>query len=148
MPKSRKHLRAFDPDRGNEYHAIAMKIERTQTLKIATSAAVKSALGAIPKGGRVEARVVERLPGNQAVIELAGKRITAEFLKGTPKGELLELVLESRRGSSFVFRLSGKDAAARFFAAIEPFLLGGEETLPFPPGPLKELLDGRAFSTF
>lgn len=119
-----------------------MKIDRFNTLKITGNTAVKSALGAIPKGGKVEARVVERLDGGKAVIDIAGKRLTAEFLKGVPGDARFELVLESKRGNQFLFRLMGGGRAARLSAELDLFLAGGAARLKERMPMLKTFLDG------
>ncbi len=106
-----------------------MKIDRISTLKITGNRAIKSALEAIPKGGKVEARVVERLDGGKAVIDIAGKRVTAEFLKGIPASKRFELVLEMKRGNQFHFRLAGGERAGELFKALDTFFLGGTERL-------------------
>ncbi len=135
--KARIYIRAF-----TGCGSFTMKIDRINTLKITGNAAVKSALGAIPKGGKVEARVVERLDGGKAVLELAGKKITAEFLKGVPGDARFELVLESKRGNQFLFRLAGGGRAVRLTAELDPFLAGGAARLKEQVPRLKAFLDG------
>jgi hypothetical protein len=119
-----------------------MKIDHINTLKITGNLAVKSALGAIPKGGKVEARVVERLDAGKAVVEIAGKRITAEFLRGVPGDARFDLVLESKRGNQFLFRLAGGGRTERLLAELDPYLLGGAGRLRARLPELKGAFDG------
>lgn len=88
-----------------------MKIDNTATITIYGKGARAESLGALKKGGEVVARIIERIDAHRALVEIAGKRLTAGFVNGLPPYGHLRLVLEKKSGSSFVFKLVAEDPA-------------------------------------
>ncbi|MCU0844156.1 MAG: hypothetical protein MUC76_04445 [Spirochaetes bacterium] len=89
-----------------------MRIDNTATITVTGKGGLVEAFRSLKKGGEISARIVERIDAHRAVIEVAGRRITAGFVRGLPPGNLLTLVLEKRSGATLVFRLATADPQA------------------------------------
>jgi hypothetical protein len=81
-----------------------MRIEPTITIRITGRAGTADIFAGIRKGSELTARIVERVRGHEAVLEIAGKKIHAEFLKGVPAGAMITLKLEDVKNNSFYFK--------------------------------------------
>jgi hypothetical protein len=93
-----------------------MRIEPSITIRIIGRAGTAELFAGIRKGSELSARIVERVRGNEAVLEIAGKRIHAEFLKGLPADAMITLKLDDVKNNSFFFKLvdeGGKEAFVR-----------------------------------
>ncbi|MBP7602338.1 MAG: hypothetical protein KBA15_00285 [Spirochaetes bacterium] len=86
-----------------------MRIDNAATITIHGKGAQAESLGALKKGGEIVARIIERIDAHRAVVEIAGKRVTAGFVNGLPPSGHLRLVLEKKSGSTFVFKLAAED---------------------------------------
>ncbi|HSV96850.1 MAG TPA: hypothetical protein VLM75_07940 [Spirochaetota bacterium] len=89
-----------------------MKIDNAATITVTGKGSLVEAFRGLRKGGEIGARIVDRIDTHRAVIEVAGRRITAGFVQGLPPGNLLTLVLEKRSGTTLVFRLATADPQA------------------------------------
>jgi hypothetical protein len=85
-----------------------MRIEPSITIRIAERAGTAELFSGIRKGSELTARIVERGRGREAVLDIGGKRIHAEFLKGVPPDTMITLKLEDIRNNSFIFKLVGE----------------------------------------
>ncbi len=119
-----------------------MKIERFPSIAITAKNAAREVLKNLAVGGRASARVVERLDGQHAIIEIAGTRIRAEFLKGVPRGDSFLLVLADKKGSRYIFSLAPRDFIARHFQAVARDFIVDDGRFAAPD--LARLLRGRA----
>ncbi|TFH39863.1 MAG: hypothetical protein E4G96_08560 [Chrysiogenales bacterium] len=82
-----------------------MKIHPSDSIRIMGKALPAETLRAIPKGTELPARIVERLGAREAIIELAGNRIRAEFLRGVPPDVSITLRLEDSGKNAYIFKL-------------------------------------------
>ncbi|MBN2159109.1 MAG: hypothetical protein JW807_06920 [Spirochaetes bacterium] len=93
-----------------------MRIEPSNTIRILSKSGMSDQLRGIQKGAEIAARIIERIGGKEAVLEIAGRRVNAEFLRGLPAGNTVTLQLEGRQANSYLFKLvdrPGTDALAR-----------------------------------
>jgi hypothetical protein len=98
-----------------------MRIEPTGTIRVSGKSGVFDQLGDIKKGTELPAKIVSRISGREAVLEIGGKRIHAEFQKGVPAGAAITLRLEDIRDNSLFFKLvdpGGREAFARRLAEM------------------------------
>lgn len=89
-----------------------MRIDNAATITVSGKGGLVEAFKGLKKGGEIGARIVERIDTNRAIIEVAGRRIPAGFVRGLPPGSLLTLVLEKRSGTTLMFRLATADPHA------------------------------------
>ena len=89
-----------------------MRIDNAATITLTGKGGLAEAFRSLKKGGEVGARIVERIDSHQAVIEVAGRRMTAGFVRGLPASNFMTLVLEKRSGSTLMFRLATADPQA------------------------------------
>lgn len=93
-----------------------MRIEPVNIIRIPGRSGSGDPFRDIQKGAELPARIIERIGGKEAVLEIAGKRIRAEFLKGLPAGSTITLKLDDVRNNSYMFRMvdpSGRDALVK-----------------------------------
>jgi len=86
-----------------------MRIEPSITIRIAGRAGTAELFAGIRKGSELTARIVERVRGHEAILDIGGRRIHAEFLKGIPTDNVITLKLEDVKNSSFIFKLVNED---------------------------------------
>ena len=84
-------------------------------------------LKGISVGDRVPARIVSR-EGNIALLDLAGRRIRAEFTGGIPEGNTVDLILSEKGKKSAVFRLPAADSTSRLTEFLKQFFMTGVKT--------------------
>jgi len=93
-----------------------MRIESTNTIRVSGRSGTVDHLAGLQKGAEITARIIDRISGREAVLEIGGKRIHAEFQKGIPAGAVITLKLDDIRDSSLLFKMvdpGGRDALAR-----------------------------------
>ncbi|OHD62710.1 MAG: hypothetical protein A2176_12810 [Spirochaetes bacterium RBG_13_51_14] len=93
-----------------------MRIEAANTIRVIGRSGIADTFRDIQNGAELPARIVERISGRDAVLEIAGKRIHAEFLKGLPAGSMIRLKLESIKDNSYLFKLvdtTGRESLAK-----------------------------------
>ncbi len=81
-----------------------MKIEPRNIIKIAKGAGSSEPLRELKKGSEIHAHVIERLGAGKAVLDIYGRRVNAEFLKGTPLAATVLLKLEEVKNNSLIFK--------------------------------------------
>ncbi len=86
---------------------------------------IGSLLKGISVGDRVEARIISR-EGNIALLDIAGKRIRADFTTGIPAGNIVELVLSEKNSTGALFRLPPRADASELPALLKQFFLAGD----------------------
>ena len=86
---------------------------------------IASLLRGISPGDRVEARIISR-EGNIALLDIAGKRIRADFTTGIPAGNIVELVLSEKSRTGALFRLPPGADASELPALLKQFFLTGD----------------------
>ena len=90
-----------------------MRIDPVNIIRIPGKSGSADPFRDVQKGAELPARIIERIGGKEAILEIAGKRIRAEFLKGLPAGSAITLKLDNVRNNSYVFRMidpAGRDA--------------------------------------
>ena len=95
-----------------------MRIEPSITIRITGRAGTAELFAGIRKGSELTARIVERVRGHEAVLEIAGKRIHAEFLKGIPNDTMITLKLDGVKNNSFFFKLVDEGGTEEFVKQI------------------------------
>ncbi|MBP7734561.1 MAG: hypothetical protein KA369_01180 [Spirochaetes bacterium] len=95
-----------------------MRIESTSTIRVSGRSGTVDHLAGLQKGAEITARIVDRKSGRDAILEIGGKRIHAEFQKGIPAGAMITLKLDEIKDGSLLFKMvdpGGRDALARRF---------------------------------
>jgi hypothetical protein len=82
-----------------------MKIGTQNIIKIAKGAGASEPLRELKKGSEIQAHVLERLGAGKAVLDIYGRRVNAEFLKGTPPAATILLKLEDIKNNSLIFKI-------------------------------------------
>lgn len=82
-----------------------MKIERNQ-IRISGPAQSLDALRNLKEGSRLAVKITERLGQRQAVLDIGGSRVNAEFIQGVPKSGNLFLILDNKTGGTLYFRIA------------------------------------------
>ena len=80
-------------------------IEKSNIIKVTSRISSSNVIKDIRMGSKVTARVVEKINNQFAVLEIAGRRIKAEFLKGIPESSRINLILEKKSSDVFFFKL-------------------------------------------
>jgi hypothetical protein len=96
-----------------------MKIEPTNTIRIISKSGVPDQLRDVQKGAELPARIIDRLNRREAVLEIGGKRIHAEFRNGVPAGSMITLKLDDIKNNSLFFKIvdpGGREALARLLS--------------------------------
>lgn len=106
-----------------------MKIN--ENTKIAVSGRINSReiVEHLQGGSRINARVLERLSGTRAVIEINGHQMQAEFVKGVPVEKNFSLILENKNGDTLFFRLAGDDKKIAYLSKLAEFTVYNIEDL-------------------
>lgn len=86
---------------------------------------IGSLLKGISVGDHVEARIISR-EGNIALLDLAGKRLRADFTAGIPAGSTVELVLSEKSSTGAVFRLPDKAGSPDFPLFLKQYFMTGD----------------------
>ncbi|HON77751.1 MAG TPA: hypothetical protein PK544_04615 [Spirochaetota bacterium] len=100
-----------------------MKINSQNIIKISGKAAVRDMLRGIPEGGRVMAKIVERLDSRNAVIDIKGKHLNAGFETGIPSKDRFILVMKEKSGSSFIFSMVSRENISAEFEKLSGYTL-------------------------
>ena len=87
---------------------------------------IGSLLKGISVGDRVEARIVTR-EGNVALLDIAGKRIRADFTAGIPAGNTVELVLSEKSSAGAVFRLPASGGTPDLPVFLKQYFMAGDK---------------------
>jgi hypothetical protein len=93
-----------------------MRIEPINIIRIPGKTAAGDAFRNIQKGSELPARIIERIGGKEAILEIAGTRIRAEFMKGLPAGSSVTLKLSDVKNNTYMFSMvdpSGRDALTK-----------------------------------
>jgi hypothetical protein len=86
-----------------------MKINTDISIKISGGAQLNNALKGVAEGAEISARLIERLGGRFAMMEIAGQRIRAEFVRGVPSEKILRLALQEKSGNVLRFKIVSRD---------------------------------------
>lgn len=82
-----------------------MRIGLSDTIKITGRITRLNFLRRLKKGAEIPARIVKRHNSRIAILEIAGNRLRADFLKGVPGNNRLTLRLEDNSNNSYTFKL-------------------------------------------
>jgi hypothetical protein len=99
-----------------------MKINIDNTIKITGRLNLQSLTKNIGGNGEISANVLKKIDGRFALLEIAGQRIRAEFLKGVPDQNRLLLELRDGEKNTFTFRIV-REAVSNPFKDIAGFVL-------------------------
>ena len=103
-----------------------MKIDPSNSIRITGASIPAESLRAIPRGAEIPARILERLGPREAILEMAGSRVRAEFLKGVPPGDAITLRLEEAGRTAFLFKMVDPAAKEELARLIRNFILPGK----------------------
>lgn len=81
-----------------------MKINKDNTIQISGKTTAVNLPNTIEKGSKIIARVIRRLDSNHAVLEISGKKVSAEFRNSVPVLDDFLLTLESKKNNTYTFR--------------------------------------------
>jgi len=101
-----------------------MKIAPTNIITISGKTGLPDQMRGIQKGEELPARIVERISRREAILEISGKRINAEFRKGVPAGNMITLKLDGIKNNAVFFSMvepGGKEALAKHLAGLTIF---------------------------
>jgi hypothetical protein len=82
-----------------------VKIEHSNIIRIFGRKGTADSFKDIKKGSELPARILERVDARVAVLEIHGKRVRAEFVKGLPSSGTILLKLEGVKNNSYLFRM-------------------------------------------
>ena len=109
-----------------------MKIDRSNTIRI-TGRELKLPALNLKRGVRISARILERIGDREAILDVAGNRLRAEFLSGIPSRSRISLIFEGRDSSTLLFRIARDHDASSLrlfdFSIFELDTLGRNELL-------------------
>jgi len=100
-----------------------MKVGPSDIIRISGKSAVFSLLHSLKPGSEQNAKIIDRPGGNTAVIEIAGKRVRAEFLKGVPGSNSIVLKLDERSGNTLFFKIISPTGREGFIEKLSEFLV-------------------------
>jgi hypothetical protein len=118
-----------------------MKIEFANTVRLNSNFESKSA-GAFKIGAELIVTVTQRLNSHHAIIDMNGKRLTAEFTQGVPHGGKLLLKVEKTSGNSFHLRLIDPSDKKGFFERVIDYTLLSRKDLETSQLPIFPRLTG------
>jgi hypothetical protein len=95
-----------------------MRIEPSITIKVIGRSGTTELFAGIRKGAEMPARIIERISGHEAILDVAGKRIHAEFLKGIPANTTIILKLDDIKNNSYFFKLVEEGGTEAFVKQI------------------------------
>ncbi|MDY6968669.1 MAG: hypothetical protein SVR08_08455 [Spirochaetota bacterium] len=81
-----------------------MKINNN-TIRISGKISISDLLKDFQIGKKISASIVEKIDNRYAILNIAGKRVKAEFLQGVPYGDKVNLVLERKSDQLFIFKI-------------------------------------------
>ncbi|GEM_PF-1823196 len=85
-----------------------MKIDRENTIRISGRIPSSSALKNLKMGAKIAGRIIERVGDREAVLDMGGVRIRAEFLRGVPSNKRIPLIFRGRDGGTLIFQIAGE----------------------------------------
>ncbi len=106
-----------------------MKVGSDQTLRFTGDSRVQGYLRNLKKGTVFSARILQRLGPKQALIDIGGSSVRAEFLKGVPAGKYLSFVVQERRGTTFILRMIDEDTVPGPLKDLQRFTLFSQKHL-------------------
>lgn len=102
-----------------------MKIDPSNAIRITGTSIPSDTLRGIPRGAEIPARILERIGPREAILEMAGARVRAEFLKGVPSEGAVTLRLEEAGRTSFLFKMVDPAAREELARLVMEFILPG-----------------------
>ena len=82
-----------------------MKVHASNSIRISGRAGTVDFLRKLSPGATVAVKVTERLGPQTAILDIQGRRIRAEFLRGVPGNNRLMLKLEDASNSTYTFKI-------------------------------------------
>ncbi|PKL41281.1 MAG: hypothetical protein CVV44_01205 [Spirochaetae bacterium HGW-Spirochaetae-1] len=102
-----------------------MKIDSGGIIRIPGKRSLSQFLSTMKEGAEIPARIVRRFEGKEALIDLGGQKIRAEFLKGLPGSNHLILILDEKKDDTYFFRITASVSREGHLDKIRDFLLSG-----------------------
>ena len=93
-----------------------MKIDQLNTIRISGASGQHDSLRELKAGSELPVRIVERIGPREALLDIAGRKVHAEFLRGVPRADSILLKLEGLKNNSYIFKMvdpPGKEEALR-----------------------------------
>ncbi|MCU0848242.1 MAG: hypothetical protein MUD12_10175 [Spirochaetes bacterium] len=82
-----------------------MAPDLTNLIRINARMGINGIFKKIGSGTVINAKILERLDGNHAILDVAGKRIRVEFTTGVPEGTQARIRYEGASGGTYIFKL-------------------------------------------
>ncbi len=98
-----------------------MKVQNT--LKIVSRVEVSDVLQKLSMGSKINAKILERLNNNEAILEIAKNRVRAEFQKGLPHSSIITLQLKEVFDNTYKFELFDKQKSNKLFESLADILI-------------------------
>jgi hypothetical protein len=95
-----------------------MRVEPSHIIRITGRTGNADPIRELQKGSELTARIVERVGKRDAVLEIGGRRVRAEFVRGLPLSESLVLKLESISRGTYIFKIVDQHAAEEFIGRL------------------------------
>jgi hypothetical protein len=103
-----------------------MKVTDRGSVSVTFSRPADIDRSALRPGDTVTARLVERLNRFEAVITIAGQRVTARFVNGVPLNTGIPLVLTAKTGNSYTFRMLSDSLPGALLDAVKNFIVNAD----------------------
>ncbi len=104
-----------------------MNIHAKGSVTVSGEISSSASLRGLKPGSRIPARILERISPSRALIEIAERRVKAEFTGGIPLETRLTLVLKNIDAGSLVFSLLRGDPQEALLLRLQQFTLLGPD---------------------
>jgi hypothetical protein len=95
-----------------------MRVESSRIIRITGRTGNADPIRELQKGSELSARIVERVGKRDAVLEIGGRRVRAEFVRGLPPSESLVLKLENVSRGTYIFKIVDPYATEEFIGRL------------------------------
>ena len=106
-----------------------MKVNFPITIRLSEKHSAAKFLKGLKAGAEVPVKIVERLGRHDAILDIRGNRIRADFFKGVPGNDRLLLKFEGVKENSFIFKIVDTTSRAGFIDKIIEFSVFGQNDL-------------------
>ena len=81
-----------------------MRISRDNIIRITGKITTSGLFKNLKVGNEISGKIIQRLGGNFAIMDIGGRKIRADFLNGVPSQDNINLVVEEKKGSLIKLR--------------------------------------------
>ncbi len=100
----------------------------SESVSIGSTRDLLSKLAGVKIGDTVSAEIITR-KGSEALLDIGGHRIRADFLRGVPEGNHIDLILTEKNGKNIVFALTAGRGLFREFSVFTNAVILSDEEL-------------------